>query len=171
MRAGAGPPRAGPGVMPTPARRSRSAGGGGLGQAGQDPGVPSCPRPRAKLSRPAPYWRPGAAGDVWLRAGRAAGEAAPTHCGRGPLRVPLPPPRGCAHFTGELLPRRHHGPAGHAGAGPGGSGLRSARARPRRTKGRRAGRASPCRQPIRRRERVGGGAALPIAGPVGVARR
>lgn len=172
MRAGAGPPPAGPGVMPAPARRSRSTGGGVLARPGR-----AHAGPRARGTGPSPgapprtgvRGRPGAAGVAWLGACQAGADAAATLRGRGPLRVPLPPqPRG-VHTAGATAGARR---------GPGGRSARPSQARPgcgasaaHKGKGRRPGGAARRRHPIRGRERVGGGAAPPMAGPWGVARR
>lgn len=91
MRAGAGPPRAGPGVMPTPARQSHSTGEGGRGQAGAGPAGPPVPaapgqdllaRPLLEAVEDRARWGGGGEG---LAAGRPSqgGEARPTLRGCG----------------------------------------------------------------------------------------
>lgn len=148
--------------MPTPARQSRSTGGGGPGQAGAEPVGPPCPRHWAKLLRPALETVEGRA----LRAAPGLARAYRSDRRPRPLCVPVPPSRGCAHCGWVYYCASSSAGRAEAGRAPGhGSPAHPAA---HKEKGRAAGRAVPGRHPIRRRGRVGGGAALPMACPVGV---
>lgn len=184
MRTGAGPPPAGPGVMPTPARRSRSTGGGVLARPGRAQAGPRAPGTGPSSGAPprtGGCGRPGAAGGAWLWAGAAGGEAAADPPRARASSCPSPtPPRMCtlaghcrsAPRRAGTVARREAGRAPRQ-ARPGQAGLRSARARPRRTKGRVAGPGAQSRAGTQ----SGGGSVWAGArprqwrGPWGVARR
>lgn len=134
MRAGAGPPRAGPGVMPTPAAGAAPREEGALARPGRTQAYPRA-RGRGPSSRAPPrtggralrgtsgFGRPGrgwgSADPLRARAGSCPAPTAPRVCSlhQGTIAAPAPWPSGARgrRARRERVAERPRAPAAHKG--------------------------------------------------------